>query len=205
MGLADCLCMSCQSQLPLAKENLEQHARLNDVMARLNIKEYESFLNYWKGNVAYKLIHALKYKGNKKVSSYLADIYIDSSSYHIHEKEWDIIATVPLHKKRERNRGYNQMEDFAYQLSNDRSTYIKDFLIRKKHAKSQTTRNREQRLESLKHTFTLNKTYQATNLSRILLIDDVFTTGGTAIACTKAVREFFPNIELGWLFMAQSI
>lgn len=101
------------------------------------------------------------------------------------EKQIDLIIPVPLHKSRRKKRGYNQSEEFAKGLSEALHVPVDTkSVLRVRDTATQTRKNRLFRWENVEHAFLVtNKSLVADK--RILLVDDVITTGATLEACGK--------------------
>ena len=104
-----------------------------------------------------------------------------------------LVTPVPLHKSRERERGFNQAEilgrDLAKKLNLE---FTPDLLIRQKRTKPQADLKGKERLENIKNAFSIS--LQSPNILRseypsILLIDDVWTTGATLQACCDVLKR----------------
>ena len=92
---------------------------------------------------------------------------------------------MPLHKKKLRKRGYNQLTKFGKSLSTILNIeYLEDVLIRNSDTKTQTFKNRVERFKNLMNNFSIRDTVLLKN-KHVLLIDDVVTTGATLEACCK--------------------
>ncbi len=136
------------------------------------------------------LIHRLKY-GNcryiaKEVTVYLADMYFECGLTS------DIITYVPMHPKKQKMRGYNQAEELARCLSEAVNCPFDSLLTKNAYTKSNASQNSEQRLNSVKDSFDLVETNgRPVSLSgkKILLVDDVFTTGATVNECARMLKE----------------
>ena len=106
-------------------------------------------------------------------------------------EEADIVVPVPLHWTRRLSRRYNQAAELARGLSKDTAAiYAPDVLIRKRRTVSQGRRTRRGRSRNVAGAFRVAKHWEARlNGVRALLIDDVLTTGATANACAKALKN----------------
>lgn len=106
-------------------------------------------------------------------------------------EEADIVVPVPLHWTRRLSRRYNQAAELARGLSKDAAAiYAPDVLIRKRRTASQGRRTRRGRSRNVAGAFRVAKHWEARlNGVRALLIDDVLTTGATANACAKALKN----------------
>ncbi len=110
-------------------------------------------------------------------------------------KAWkiDAIVPVPMYKPKQRKRGYNQAEEFARSLA--KASGIKmdsKLLVRIKDTVPMKTLSKQQRYENLKKAFIVNKKRQ--KYKRVLIVDDIFTTGSTLDACARVLRK--GNVEL---------
>lgn len=113
----------------------------------------------------------------------------------INYKDFDFILSVPLHRKKMRNRGYNQSELIGRYISNKLSIPYIDALKRIKNTNKQSTQSKQERNKNLKNAFVIkniNKVNAIKN-SSVLLVDDVYTTGSTANECSKALLNYEVN------------
>lgn len=104
-------------------------------------------------------------------------------------KSWkiDAIIPVPMYSKKQKKRGYNQAEEFARSLS--RVTGIKvdtKLLIRRKDTVPMKTLSKQQRYENLKRAFVIEN---RKDYKRVLVVDDIFTTGSTLDACARVLKK----------------
>lgn len=97
----------------------------------------------------------------------------------------DLIMFIPIHRRKEAIRGYNQSELLATYISKELNIPIsRGNLIKKKWTREQNTLDRIQRLNNLRESFSIKKPEEITG-KRILLIDDILTTGATFNECSK--------------------
>lgn len=121
-----------------------------------------------------KLIHELKYKSREIVGKTLADWTIERLDFK--DESPDILISVPLHPKKLKERGYNQLHLFTETLSRFYNIPFDHDLIQRNHySKAQALKDKKHRLEGV-NPFSLSKPISG---KHILLIDDVFTTGIT--------------------------
>jgi ComF family protein len=174
------LCLECCYSLPETNFHLHKGNQLEQLFwGKINIESAAAYLYYSKTGKAQKIIHNLKYHGHKQVGLFLGKEYgkilkdIDDFKYV------DIIIPVPLHQKKERQRGYNQSEYFAKGLSEAMNKPV-DFksLMRIIDTKSQTKLKGYEKYLNVKGAF---KTINADTLQdkHVLLVDDVITKGST--------------------------
>ena len=105
----------------------------------------------------------------------------------IREIRFDVIVPVPLHAARQRERGFNQASLLADLLSAQTSIPSKPLLERIRYTTTQTALDRSQRMENLHNAFRLRKKADVRGL-RVLLIDDVLTTGSTLSECARVLK-----------------
>lgn len=105
------------------------------------------------------------------------------------ELEADVVVPVPLHRQREKERGYNQADLIAKPLAKRlKLSYLPVLLVRKRPRPDKHILTLRERWESVRGAFATRPGSQVDNL-RVLLVDDVLTTGATLDACAKVLRE----------------
>jgi len=186
----DCICLLCKHQLP----KTQFHSYLNNPVnklfwGRIPIASGTSCFHYQKGGKVQKLIHQLKYKGNKKIGLELGGVHgkeLGSSSYF---QDIDLILPVPLHPKREKLRGYNQSLFFAKGIAQKMGKpCLEDLLKRNCNTHTQTKKSRYDRWENMNGVFSIGPLQKLIG-KHFLLVDDVVTTGATLEACAEAVLK----------------
>jgi competence protein ComFC len=103
-------------------------------------------------------------------------------------RAFDFIVPVPLHPARQRERGFNQAELLAKILSAQTHVRVLPALERIRYTTTQTVFDRVERMENLRDAFRLRGNFDVRN-SRVLLIDDVLTTGSTLSECARVLRD----------------
>jgi competence protein ComFC len=149
---------------------------------------YDQALAVFEYSVVIKdMIHRFKYGGEYSLSRTLG--YFLSEQLKLSGWQVDLMVPVPLHKNRQKSRGFNQSALLGDYLSQRNSISCKeDVIIRSVDTQSQTGFNRVKRAENLKEAFTVAKP-QAVKDKNILLVDDVHTTGATVDSCSRALRQ----------------
>jgi len=180
----DVLCVLCRSDLPLT--NFTKH-KANEVELSFNgrilIIAATSLLYYHKEGNVQRLIHQLKYRNQQQIGCFLGvwlgeEMLLSKRFEHI-----DYIIPVPLHPKKLKRRGYNQVTTFGRSLEEKLNVpLMEDVLIRSSGSKTQTLKNRFDRSSNVEEKFELVDKEVLEN-KHVLLIDDVVTTGATLEAC----------------------
>ncbi|MDC0313500.1 phosphoribosyltransferase family protein [Flavobacteriales bacterium] len=135
------------------------------------------------------LMHELKYKGNTKVGELLGiELGKEFDKAEITDKV-DVVVPVPLHKKKLKQRGYNQSEFIAIGVARVLNCEMNTNLLKRiEHSESQTKKSKYERWENVGAAFTLTDANRYRG-KHILLVDDVVTTGATLEACCKKLEE----------------
>lgn len=186
------LCTVCRNQLPLTEYNYNDENPFDSIFyGRVLIKKANSFLFFNENGIVKNLIHHLKYKNQQVIGEFLGDwcgsLLINDR--HLKNIAIDVVFPVPLHKNKLKKRGYNQVSLFGKRIAHHLNTnYQEDVLIKTRNTKTQTKKDRFFRWQSNQDLYTLNTNFSLIN-KRVLLIDDVVTTGATLIACTKELNK----------------
>ena len=120
------------------------------------------------------------------MKSYIVEIMIDKLS--IENINFDYILYVPLHKKRERKRGFNQSKIIANQLGKELGVEVLDILERSKNTRRLFELDEKERKKELKNVFKISKDIENYRNKNVLLIDDIFTTGSTVNEISKLLK-----------------
>ena len=146
-------------------------------------------------------LEQIKYKNNESVGEFLGEWFGQKLLETAKFNDIDYIIPVPLHKKKLRQRGYNQLTKFGERLSTILDIeYLEDVLIRSSASKTQTFKNRVERFKNLITNFSIVDTELIKN-KHVLLIDDVVTTGATLEACCKQLLKA-ENIKISIVTIA---
>ncbi|WP_316929460.1 ComF family protein [Algoriphagus machipongonensis] len=145
-----------------------------------------SFLRFTKNGVSQKLLHRLKYRNKPEIAVKLGNLYGQTLNKSGLYTNWDILIPVPLHELKHKRRGYNQSEEFGRGLGESMSLPLRLSLKRAKFTETQTKKSRIQRLDNVEGVFEL-KPGQSVSGLRVLLVDDVMTTGATLCACANVL------------------
>ena len=198
------LCLHCRADLPqtlywerphnpmadrfneLIQKSIEQKWRSEEYAFACPLMFYDS-----KGKYR-QIPYSIKYKGNIPAGRHFGEILGKRLVQAAHFKSVDMVIPVPLHWTRRWKRGYNQAEIIAESIAQILGVpMLTDVLIRNKRTVTQTRLEIEEKALNVAGAFSINPTSR-TDVRHILLVDDIFTTGSTLMACFNALREVFP-------------
>lgn len=198
------VCTSCRHHIPLTMHHLQPNNEIvQRFYGRLPLQHAVAIAYFHKTGIMQELIHNLKYKGQQNVGTFLAEWYAETLMETHKNQSFDAIIPVPIHKKRLKQRGYNQLTTFCNALSKSLNIPVKtNVLHRNTYTETQTKKNLLLRNEIQNSTFGVTYTEKEHN-QHFLLIDDVITTGATLETCGKALLQI-PNAKLSIVCMAIS-
>lgn len=197
------VCLRCLCDLP----HTDYHWKTNNPVEQLLIgkipfEHASAYLRFEKGGKTQKLIHRLKYRGDKEMGFLLGrqmarDLLTGERSLG----GLDLLVPVPLHPRKRRKRGYNQSECIAEGIRSLLDIPIDNrSLTRGSDTRTQTRKAVYERWMNVSATFRLTDP-EALRDKHILLIDDVITTGSTLCACAEALSDV-PGIRISVLAAA---
>lgn len=149
------------------------------------------------------LVLSLKYYGNTYMSRYIAQVMRDKLEFE--QLSADYIIPVPLHKKRMRIRGFNQAEKIASYLSEYTNIPIIDCVKRNRNTKRLYALNKFQREKELKNAFEVKGGSEKIIGKRIILVDDIFTTGTTVNEISKKLKIYGVDEIIVLTFLTRNI
>lgn len=181
------LCSACLADFPLADQD---YGNYEDVLARFEENcrpKYLYSLFYYNKYSEYKnLIYLIKYHSHKKLGAFLGEMLGERIKDIC---QADCIIPVPLHKKRERKRGFNQANEIASGMSKILGIEIyNDVIFRVRNNVSQTGKNAGERLKNTENIFELRHPEKIRG-RHVLLLDDVITTGATIGSCLQELAK----------------
>ena len=184
----ECLCTCCNINLPRTGFHLRKDNPVECLFwGRIpGLKRASSFLFYRKGSDFRRILHLLKYGGYKELGEVMGRYMSAELSSAEFFDGVDMIIPVPLHRKKQKLRGYNQSEWIARGIASVTGIPLcAECMIREKNTETQTRKSTFERWENVEGIFRLCDTVHFEG-KHVLLVDDVLTTGATTVACASA-------------------
>ncbi len=163
---------------------------ITEMKVNTSNKDIFSIFSFKTNSDMQKIIHHFKYNGFTKIGNLFGSVMADELlKSNLNISEFDIITAVPLFASKERSRGYNQSAVLAEAINRKLELlYIPDLLKRIKDTKSQTYMKKEDRIANVKNVFRIDDKYEIKG-KKVILIDDVMTTGSTISECIKVLKK----------------
>ncbi|WP_240642138.1 ComF family protein [Nonlabens xiamenensis] len=198
------LCTACRGQLPVALPLDHQDNKVKDLFfARVPIQCASSLLYYEKIGVVQSLIHQLKYQNQEQISNFLGKWMASALRDEAVYSDIDLVVPVPVHPKRLRQRGYNQVNGFGRELAQGLGARFRESVLSKtRNTTKQAKLGQTERSDETQSPYQLME--QLPSGTHVLLVDDVITTGTTLSLCAKELHRN-PDIKVSIATMAVSI
>ena len=193
--ISGCICRVCGLPLDLTRDQtaeVEGGDRSPTLCEQCRDDTYHfdcarSFARYEDSLV--RAIVLLKFEEMDPLADWFADRLAEVAVHPSREMQADVIVPVPLHKDRHRERGFNQAELLSKRLARRlRLPHQGLLLVRKRPRPNKLLLTNRERWEAVRGAFATRPGSQVDN-KRVLLVDDVMTTGATLDACARALRE----------------
>lgn len=196
------LCTSCLADFPFVDEdfvtdrgvldNFNEHFRPEALHALFYYNKYSDYKN---------LVYRVKYHSNRKLGVYLGRML---GQKIIHRCQADCVVPIPLHPRRERERGFNQAREIARGVCEVLGVELLDNVVERKcNNVSQTGKNATERLENVSGIFELRRP-ELIRGRHVLLLDDVITTGATVGSCLEALAAA-GNVRFSLACLARTV
>lgn len=183
------ICDDCLAKLPSMPDSQELILKLSKNFQDkiFCIRKAYAFFSLDSNSNYMNLIYSLKYKGQKKIGINLGQEFGKILKRIINTK-YDLIIPVPIHRARMRERGYNQSEMIALGISPELGIEVDTKIIKRtKYTQTQTQLSFEERKKNVENVFAPYRNNINLEGKKILLIDDVLTTGSTLNSCSMCL------------------
>lgn len=191
-------CYSCLDKIPWVGERVCKKCGKEEIIGDTGLcidcahweHQYEQGISLftYTGN-GKKIIQEIKFNGNRKLALWTGKKIGQKLRKQNWQKKIQGIVPVPLHENRMKERGFNQSEELAKGISSILDIFtLKDLLIRIKDTPHQTDLTRSQRQENIKKAFQVRDS-RVIQGKKVLLVDDVYTTGATINACAETLKQ----------------
>jgi ComF family protein len=186
----DSICSSCLYHIPHTDHHLDKENRVARLFwGKIPFHAAMALLRYRKGSRVQRIIYNLKYKGWSELGIVLGRMMARQLLKCDFHSDIDLVIPVPLHKSKERKRGYNQSLLIANGLANVLGIPVNGtILYRKSATESQTRKGRYSRHENMADAFRI-RDGETLSGKHILIVDDVVTTGATITACVLEMQS----------------
>jgi len=185
------LCLSCFDKIPFASEPEIIYNNLisNFSGDELSISGAFSLMSLKEDSDYMELIYYLKYHGLSHLGIEMGRELGYTLEYY-KSTDYDYIIPIPIHHARRRERGYNQSEEIAKGISQILNLPTNfDAIRRIKYTQTQTKLNKAERMRNVANVFAPKKNCKSVSGRKILLVDDVLTTGSTLNSCGNILLE----------------
>ncbi|MBP0904806.1 ComF family protein [Mariniflexile gromovii] len=186
----DTICVNCRHDLPVTNFHLDGDDAVKKVLyGRAEIENGTALFRFEKKGLVQQLVHNLKYKGYETIGYTLGNWLGGELKTLDAYQSIDMVVPVPLHKKKLKKRGYNQVAKFGQQIAKALDAqYVDDVLVKVTNTQSQTIKSRLARWSNTDELFAIKNPESIEN-KHILLVDDIITTGATLEACISILNH----------------
>lgn len=184
----ECLCTMCNIELPRTDYHLRKDNPVEKLFwGKVPLERATSFYFYRKGSDFRQILHQLKYGGQKGIGAIMGRYMAAELQQSGFFEGVDVILPVPLHKKKQQIRGYNQSEWIARGITAVTGIPIDtEAVVRRKNTETQTRKSSLERWENVEGIFELHRAETLVG-KHILIVDDVLTTGATTVECASCL------------------
>jgi ComF family protein len=195
------LCLGCTLELPRNRFHDDPTNPVERLFhGRVRLQAASAFLKFGRGGMVQRMLHRLKYDGDREVGLELGRYMAEEAMTSVRFSDVDLALAVPLHPRKEHQRGYNQSQVLVDGMAEVWPLQASVDLLRVHRTPSQTRRGRMDRWDNVKHAFRLGEPGALAG-KHVLLVDDVVTTGATIESCVRVLEEV-PDVRISLLTCA---
>lgn len=175
------LCPNCQRRV----ERLEKSC-----VVEMENKKYEKMLYLFQyESLVRKLILRYKFSNKAYLNHFFANVISQNEKTKELLKAYDMIIPVPMHRKKMQKRGYNQTELVANELEKSLGIVAKKDILKKVvNTTTQSKLGGKARQSNIQHAFFIQNDMEIED-KKIILLDDIYTTGATSEECSRVLKE----------------
>lgn len=174
------MCKKCELQIRKYQIYAIERCKNRNFDYQIKILKYEDIIRS-------KIID-YKFNENSYLYKTFAKIILNNEKIYGFLQKYDIMLYVPMHIKKKRQRGYNQSELIAREVAKKLGIkFNNNGLIKIKNTAKQSTLTKKQRIENVKGAFAI-KNKEVIKNKRVILFDDIYTTGSTVDECSKVLK-----------------
>jgi len=196
------ICTDCRHNLPVTNCHFNNDDTVKKVLyGRVKLENATALLQFQKKGMVQHLLHGLKYKGYENIGVFLGKWLGEELKTIEAYGNIDAVVPVPLHKRKLRKRGYNQVEKFGLEIAKALDVeYIDTVLTKTTSTKTQVFKKRIARWNNNNEVFSITNHSTIVN-KHILLVDDIITTGATIEVCSNELLKA-DNVKISLATMA---
>ena len=183
-------CINCLAMLPLVHDaagcdNIAEQR----LAGRFHFEAAMSYMLFRHGNATQRIVHRIKYYGHERLGVFMGRLMGDTLLASHRFDTIDCIVPVPLHRRRQWHRGFNQSWHLAQGIAQVlNKEVVDDAVARVAFTETQTHKGREERMDNIRNAFAVVRPERLEG-RHILLVDDVITTGSTIGECAETILK----------------
>ncbi|MDU8884898.1 phosphoribosyltransferase family protein [Yeosuana sp. MJ-SS3] len=184
------VCTDCRHDLPVTNfHHSGDDFVLKIFYGRVKIEQATALLRFRKKDIVQQLLHNLKYRGYEDIGIFLGDWLGEELKTIENYNFIEAVIPVPLHKKKLKKRGYNQVAKFGKHIADALNCeYLDNVLIKISDTESQVFKGRFARWSNSNEVFSIQNKHLIGG-KHILLVDDIITTGATIESCVNVLNQ----------------
>lgn len=199
------LCVRCALELPISKSVYTEDKELQSKFGNsLQVQSCFALYDFDTRSRIEFIIRNIKYHNHQKLGFELGAYFGKVVRDKLVQEQIDMIIPVPLHKKKQRSRGYNQSALLAHGMASTTGIpCVENIVVRVSDTSSQTSKSKLDRTKNMRRAFWCTDSSYVEG-KHLMFIDDVITTGSTLISCINSVSEI-ENIKYSIACLAKAI